>query len=96
MFGLGTPEIILIAIVILVLFGAKKIPDLMQGMGKGIKEFKKASSDFGDEIKGDKVSTNRDEELRLENERLKQQLENERLKKELELQQQKILLPKLY
>ncbi|MBK9333386.1 MAG: twin-arginine translocase TatA/TatE family subunit [Ignavibacteria bacterium] len=41
MFGLGTPEIILIAIVILVLFGAKKIPDLMQGLGKGIKEFKK-------------------------------------------------------
>ena len=40
MFGLGTPEIILIAIVILVLFGAKKIPDLMQGLGKGIKEFK--------------------------------------------------------
>ena len=46
MFGLGTPEIILIAIVILVLFGAKKIPELMQGLGKGIKEFKKASSDI--------------------------------------------------
>ncbi len=45
MFGLGTPEIILIAIVILVLFGAKKIPELMQGLGKGIREFKKASSD---------------------------------------------------
>ena len=42
MFGLGTPEIILIAIVILVLFGAKKIPELMQGLGKGIKEFKKS------------------------------------------------------
>ena len=46
MFGLGTPEIILIEIVILVLFGAKKIPELMQGLGKGIKEFKKASSDI--------------------------------------------------
>lgn len=46
MFGLGTPEIILIGIVILVLFGAKKIPELMQGLGKGIKEFKKASSDI--------------------------------------------------
>lgn len=46
MFGLGTPEIILIAIVILVLFGAKKIPELMQGLGKGIKEFKKASTDI--------------------------------------------------
>ncbi|HRI85291.1 MAG TPA: twin-arginine translocase TatA/TatE family subunit [Ignavibacteria bacterium] len=50
MFGLGTPEIILIAIVILVLFGAKKIPDLMQGLGKGIKEFKKASSDIEKDI----------------------------------------------
>ena len=46
MFGLGTPEIILIAIEILVLFGAKKIPELMQGLGKGVKEFKKATSDI--------------------------------------------------
>ncbi|MFC2093497.1 twin-arginine translocase TatA/TatE family subunit [Bacteroidota bacterium] len=56
MFGLGTPEIILIAIVILVLFGAKKIPELMQGLGKGVKEFKKASS----EIKND-LNTNDEE-----------------------------------
>ncbi len=53
MFGLGTPEIILIAIVILVLFGAKKIPEMMQGLGKGIREFKKASRDIEDEIKGE-------------------------------------------
>ena len=46
MFGLGNPEIILLGIIILVLFGAKQIPDLMQGLGKGIKEFKKASSDI--------------------------------------------------
>ena len=50
MFGLGTQEIILICIVILVLFGAKKIPELMSGMGKGIKEFKKASKDIESEI----------------------------------------------
>jgi sec-independent protein translocase protein TatA len=50
MFGLGTPEIILIVIAVLVLFGAKKIPDFMQGLGKGIREFKKASSDIKDEI----------------------------------------------
>ncbi|MBL7129075.1 MAG: twin-arginine translocase TatA/TatE family subunit [Ignavibacteria bacterium] len=58
MFGLGTPEIILIAIVILVLFGAKKIPELMQGLGKGVKEFKKASS----EIKNDLDTNNEDKE----------------------------------
>lgn len=50
MFGLGTQEIVLICIVILVLFGAKKIPDLMSGFGKGIKEFKKASKDIETEI----------------------------------------------
>ncbi len=50
MFGLGTPEIILIVIVILVLFGAKKIPELMQGIGKGVKEFKKATSDIEKDI----------------------------------------------
>ena len=58
MFGLGTPEIILIAIVILVLFGAKKIPEMMQGLGKGIKEFKKASRDDDD---NPNISKNKEE-----------------------------------
>lgn len=38
--GLGTPEIILIALVVLLLFGGKKIPELMRGIGKGVKNFK--------------------------------------------------------
>ena len=50
MFGLGTQEIVLICLVILVLFGAKKIPELMSGLGKGIREFKKASKDIEGEI----------------------------------------------
>jgi sec-independent protein translocase protein TatA len=50
MFGLGSSEIILIAIVILVLFGAKKIPDMMQGLGRGIREFKKASRDIEEDV----------------------------------------------
>ena len=37
---LGTPEIILIAVVVLLLFGGKKIPELMSGLGKGVKSFK--------------------------------------------------------
>jgi sec-independent protein translocase protein TatA len=41
--GLGTPEIILIACIVLLLFGGKKIPELMKGLGKGVKEFKDAS-----------------------------------------------------
>ncbi|RLD58715.1 MAG: twin-arginine translocase TatA/TatE family subunit [Bacteroidetes bacterium] len=41
---IGGQEILIIAIVLLILFGGKKIPELMRGLGKGIKEFKKASS----------------------------------------------------
>ena len=37
---LGTPEIILICVVVLLLFGGKKIPELMKGLGKGVKSFK--------------------------------------------------------
>ena len=51
MFGnLGTPEILVIGLIILVLFGAKRIPEFMQGLGKGVREFKKAARDIQDEI----------------------------------------------
>ncbi len=42
--GLGAPEIILIVLALLLLFGGKKIPELMRGMGKGVREFKDAQS----------------------------------------------------
>lgn len=51
MFGLGTPEIVVIALGILLLFGARKIPELMKGLGSGIKEFKKAASIDEEEAK---------------------------------------------
>jgi sec-independent protein translocase protein TatA len=38
--GLGAPEIILIVVALLLLFGGKKIPELMRGLGRGVKEFK--------------------------------------------------------
>ena len=44
MLGLGAPEIILILLVVLLLFGGRKIPELMKGLGKGVKEFKEASN----------------------------------------------------
>lgn len=47
---LGWPEIIGILVIVLVLFGAKKVPELMRGMGHGIKEFKKATRDVQDEV----------------------------------------------
>ena len=52
MFGnLGAGEIILILLVILILFGAKKIPELAKGLGKGMSEFKKGLKDVEGEIK---------------------------------------------
>lgn len=40
MFGIGTSELLVIALIVLLLFGGKKIPELMKGLGKGVKSFK--------------------------------------------------------
>ncbi|MHB9055474.1 MAG: Sec-independent protein translocase subunit TatA/TatB [Paludibacteraceae bacterium] len=53
LFSLGAPEILLIALVVLLLFGGKKIPELMKGLGKGVSSFKKGLKDVDDEIKKD-------------------------------------------
>ena len=51
LFGnLGTTEVIIIFIVILLLFGGKKIPELMHGLGKGVRTFKKGMNEIEDEI----------------------------------------------
>lgn len=50
-FNLGFPELIMIVVAFLLLFGAKRIPEIAQGIGKGIREFKRAMRDTGDEIK---------------------------------------------
>ena len=52
--GLGTGEIIILVLVILLLFGAKRIPDLARGLGKGIKEFKDARNGVDSEKKENK------------------------------------------
>ena len=49
--NLGVTEILIIALVLILLFGAKKIPELAQGLGKGMKEFKKSLKDVEEEIK---------------------------------------------
>ncbi|MBX2992138.1 MAG: twin-arginine translocase TatA/TatE family subunit [Bacteroidetes bacterium] len=48
--NLGATEIILIVLVILVFFGAKKIPELAKGLGQGIREFKKATKDVSEGV----------------------------------------------
>lgn len=49
-FGLGGWEVVLILAVVLILFGAKKLPELAKGLGQGIKEFKKASNEVTSEL----------------------------------------------
>ena len=48
--SLGAPEIILIFALVLILFGGKKLPEFARGLGKGLKEFKKATKEIKDEI----------------------------------------------
>ncbi len=50
-FGLGTGELIIILVVVLLLFGAKRLPDLARGLGKSLQEFKKASREAENEIR---------------------------------------------
>lgn len=51
---IGWPQIVLIAVVVLLIFGGKKIPELMRGLGSGIKEFKDASKEEEDQTDSDK------------------------------------------
>ena len=60
MFGFGMQEILVIALIILLLFGGKKIPELMKGLGKGVKSFKDGMNEVTD-LKEDKKEETRDE-----------------------------------
>jgi sec-independent protein translocase protein TatA len=50
-FGLGTTELLLIALVVLLMFGGRKIPELMRGLGKGVKSFKDGMEGVEEELK---------------------------------------------
>jgi sec-independent protein translocase protein TatA len=53
MFGLGIQELIIIFLIIMVLFGAKKLPEMGKGLGKGIREFKRATESAAEEEEED-------------------------------------------
>lgn len=61
MFGLGMQEILIIALIILLLFGGKKIPELMKGLGKGVKSFKEGMYEVSDITKDEKKEEKKDE-----------------------------------
>ncbi len=63
MFGLGTQELIFIIIIILILFGPKKIPELMQSLGRGLREFRKAKDEIQKDINEALNSTPKEEDL---------------------------------
>lgn len=50
-FNLGTGEIIVILLIVLLLFGGKKIPELMRGLGKGVRSFKQGMNEIEEDIK---------------------------------------------
>ena len=58
--NLGAGEIVLIALVVLLLFGGNKIPELMKGLGKGVRNFKDGLKDVEDQINSDAADSNSD------------------------------------
>ncbi len=52
--GLRLPEILFLAVIILLLFGGKKIPELMKGLGQGVRSFKEGVNDISSEVKADR------------------------------------------
>lgn len=69
---IGGQEIIVILLIVLILFGGKKIPELMKGLGKGVKEYKKAMNGIEDEvnsISGDAATQTTTQEPRQEESR---------------------------
>ena len=70
---IGTQEIILIVIAILILFGGRKIPELMKGVDKGIREFNDAKNNVKSEIEEGMKEKDKDEEIKRLREQLNQQ-----------------------
>ena len=62
LFGLGMQEILVIALIVLLLFGGKKIPELMKGLGKGVKSFKEGMNEVTDITKDEEKDEEKKDE----------------------------------
>ena len=76
--AIGTMEIIMIATVVLLIFGGKKIPELMKGLGQGVSQFKKGMKETTDDLTNDEVSGPSKEEIEYEKYKRKQQIIREK------------------
>ena len=61
MFGIGMPELIIILVIILIIFGAGKLPEIGAGMGKAIKNFKSASDENEKKAKAEKIEEKKED-----------------------------------
>ena len=67
--GLGVPEILLIALVVLLFFGGKKIPEMMRGLGKGVRSFKEGMNDIEKTVNDDPAQSTTEENAKEEGEK---------------------------
>lgn len=67
--GLGVPEILLIALVVLLFFGGKKIPEMMRGLGKGVRSFKEGMNDIEKVVNDDPAKSTTEENEKEEGEK---------------------------
>lgn len=67
--GLGVPEILLIALVVLLFFGGKKIPEMMRGLGKGVRSFKEGMNDIEKTVNADPAQSTGEEKAKEEGEK---------------------------
>ena len=67
--GLGVPEILLIVLVVLLFFGGKKIPEMMRGLGKGVRSFKEGMNDIEKVVNDDPAKTTAEENAKEEGEK---------------------------
>ena len=74
MFGLGIPELIVIFVIALVVFGPKKLPDLGKSIGRAMAEFKKASEEFQESVREEMKEVEKTADVKEEMKKIEQQI----------------------